>query len=152
MQVDTALNLVWLTLGALALAGTLRGRRRASAEHKLRAPVRLHICGVALIAATLFPYISATDDVLRIQHMELQQNPSGHHDQSKKGTTDALIRLFEAMDTPVIGTVPQISLILFFISFVVVPAVLLASYVAPFHCGRSPPFAFSLTFPVPSTN
>ena len=69
---DTALNLLWLALGVFALASTLRSRRhRAGFAH---VPVWLHVCGVALIIAALFPYISATDDVLRIQHMDVQAN------------------------------------------------------------------------------
>jgi hypothetical protein len=143
VHVDTALNLLWLTLGVLALAGTLRARR-GNTTQKSRAPIRLHICGIALIAATLFPYISATDDVLRIQHMELQQKSTDHRDQAgKKGTSDALIRLFEAMDTPIVGAVREIAFTLFFVSFVVIPALRLSSYIAPFRCGRSPPLAMA---------
>lgn len=143
MQFDSALNLIWLLLGICALASILRTRRkRSGAPH--HAPIWLHVCGVALILAALFPYISATDDVLRIEHMDAQQ-ASGHHPQQpgKKGPIDSLLRLYEAMDTPVVCAVREISFTLFFISLVIAPVLRVVNRSAPLKSGRSPPNLFS---------
>ncbi len=139
MQFETALNLIWLVLGALALANTLRVRRNRSGLH--HAPAWLHVCGVAMIMAALFPYISATDDVLRIRHMDLQQTQGNRHEPAKKSSSDALIRLYEAMDTPVACTATEVSFTLFFVSLVLAPVSVLVDRSTPFRIGRSPPFA-----------
>ena len=137
MQFDTALNLVWLVLGVFALASTLRARRQTSVF--VRGPVWLHLCGVALIVAALFPYISATDDVLRIQRMDLQQTEGHQHQSGNKGSSDALIRLYETMDTPVITVVTQVEFVLLFISLVVAPILRTVDRVTLLQGGRSPP-------------
>ncbi|MBV8864964.1 MAG: DUF2304 domain-containing protein [Acidobacteriaceae bacterium] len=138
MQFDTALNLIWLVLGVFALASILRMRRKASlpAHH---APAWLHVCGVALILAALFPYISATDDVLRIQHMDVQETRGQHQTPGKKGPIDGLLRLYEAMDTPVVCAVREISFTLFFVSIVITPVLRFVDRIAPLKSGRSPP-------------
>ena len=138
MQFDTALNLVWLVFCVFALAGTLRARRSRGSQ-AVRTPAWLHVCGVALISTALFPYISATDDVLRIQHMD--QCQSDHHDNntSKNGPNDTLIRLYETMDTPVVCTVKQISFVLVFVSMVLVVCRNAVNRAAPLASGRAPP-------------
>ncbi len=138
MQFDTALNLIWLVLGIGALASVLRTRRRSGRPH--HAPVWLHVCGVALVLAALFPYISATDDVLRVEHMDAQQTRAHHQQHSgKKGPIDSLLRLYEAMDTPVICAVREISVTLFFVSLVIAPVLRLINRSTPLKSGRSPP-------------
>ncbi len=142
MQFDTALNLIWLVFGVFALAGTLRARLRNNSSVN-RGPAWLHVCGVALIVAALFPYISATDDVLRIQHMNLQQQPDHSRQNGKKAPSDALIRLYEVMDTPVVCAVRQISVVLSFVSLVVTPVLRRVDRSTPFLAGRSPPLSLA---------
>ncbi len=105
----------------------------------MHAPVWLHLCGVALILAALFPYISATDDVLRIQHMNVEQTNDQHQEPGKKVPGDALIRLYETMDTPVVAVVSEISFVLFFISLVIAPLLRTADHATLLQGGRSPP-------------
>jgi hypothetical protein len=93
---------------------------------------------VALILATLFPYVSATDDVLRIEHMNGQHLPSHHHE-GKRTASDSLIRLYEAMDTPLVAVVKQISLSLVFVSLVIAPVLTGVDRKLPLFMGRSPP-------------
>ncbi len=135
MHFDSALNLAWALLGLLALAITFRAAlRRSSSEN--RPAAWLHIVGVALIIAALFPYISATDDVLRIEHFNAQhdkQHP-GH-----KSHNDQLIRLYETMDAPVAAAPVQLTFNLLFIAFVVIPVRRLIDRSEPFESGRSPP-------------
>jgi hypothetical protein len=132
---DTALNLAWGILGLLALARTIRAtfRRIPGAN---RAPACLHVVGVALIVAALFPYISATDDVLRIDHFNAQQD---HRHPTKKHSNSDLIRLYEAMDTPVISPVVTLACTLFFVSLVILPVSALIDRNERFESGRSPP-------------
>ena len=141
VQFDTALNLIWLVLGVLALTSTLRSCR-GRAKSAVHPPAWLHVCGVALIVAALFPYISATDDVLRMEHMNAEHAPV-HHRSGKRVPSDGLIRLYETMDTPVIGTVHSISLVLCFLSLVVSPVLQGVDRSMPLQSGRSPPLGFA---------
>ena len=137
MQFETALNLAWLLFGALALACTANATFRRKPDER-RAPAWLHIVGVGLIIAALFPYISATDDVVRIEHFSSQHET---HHSSKQNKTDNLVRLYETMDTPWICPVAEVALIFFFISLVFIPLARRIERVAPFEAGRSPPLA-----------
>jgi hypothetical protein len=149
VQFETALNLIWFVLGVLALASTVRSRLHSACAYRLKyavhSPVWLHVCGVALIVSALFPYISATDDVLRIEHMNVGQVPGHHQETGKKAGIDGLIRLYETMDTPVIGAVREIAFILFFVAMVVVPVRRRVDRSTPLQSGRSPPLT-SLPF------
>jgi hypothetical protein len=132
---DTTLNLAWLLLGVLALAGTVRvaSRQRSAVTRKAR---WLHTVGVALIIAALFPYISATDDVVRIQHFKAQHET---RQPGKHSSNDGLMRLYEIMDSPLVCRVCEVALVFFFISIVFSPVIRLIERIAPRYTGRSPP-------------
>lgn len=137
MHFETALNVVWLAFGLCALASTARFVIRSERDAR-RGPAWLHIVGVALIVAALFPYISATDDILRVEHFNAQ------HDQrhpGKQNRTDDLMRLYETMDTPLVCRTTEIAMTLFFVALVFTPALRAIDRIAPFEAGRSPPFA-----------
>ena len=145
MHFDTALNLVWLLLGALASGSVFHAifYRKNEVNRQSR---RLHIVGLGLIVVALFPYISATDDVLRIEHfrsqsdVELQQSKE-HSNTPVKGhsRTDDLMRLYEVMDSPLICRVCEILLTFVFIAFTFSQTVRLIDRSAPGCAGRSPP-------------
>ncbi|MFL6452094.1 MAG: hypothetical protein ACJ746_31170 [Bryobacteraceae bacterium] len=134
MQFDATLNLVWALLGALALARTLRSSRRVVRKSGRRRQL-FEAVGVASIVIALFPYISATDDVLRVEqytsHHKHQQSPGGHHNN--------LLRLFEAADHTVVSPSSQVALTFVFLELVVVLPFWHLSRVAPQSSGRSPP-------------
>lgn len=134
MHFDTALNLIWLLLGIGALVSTVRSAFHRRGGPK-KSPIWLHVVGVALIVIALFPYISATDDVLRVEHL------SGQHDQqhSSRHSNDDLIRLYETMDTPLVARSGQVSLTLFFVFLVGVVVQKRIDRSAPYESGRSPP-------------
>jgi hypothetical protein len=132
---DTTLNLVWLSVGTIALASTLRTTFRRRTFQK-NVPAWLHIVGVALIVAALFPYISATDDVVRVEQFSGQH---GHQSSGKRGPNDDLIRLYQTMDTPLVSSACQVSLTLFFVLLVVAFVTRRIDRSAPFESGRSPP-------------
>ena len=139
MQFDTALNVVWLVLGLIALAATARATLCGPARPH-GSSAWLHIVGVALIVASLFPYISATDDALRAEHFAAQHQ-SGHA--GKHSRIDNLMRLYEAMDHPVLQEARAIILVFFFVPLTFAPAVHVVTRMAPSHAGRSPPSLFA---------
>lgn len=128
MHFDTALNSLWFALGVLACAGAIRATRRYSG---------FRVAGIVLVvAALLFPYISATDDVVRIEHLRGQ---SSHSSSSQRGPTDDLIRLYQTMDTPLVCAVLRVSLTLFFVLLIGTSVVRRIDRSRPFESGRSPP-------------
>ena len=131
MHFDTALNVAWLLFGAMALVTTLAVSRRASFSSK-----RLHLIGVAAIVVALFPYISATDDVLRIEHFNAQQT---HENDGKRTTGDDLLRLYETLDSPLLCGFCRIALTLIFLSLLAPPIHNLIRRSVPLQAGRSPP-------------
>ena len=128
MHFDAALNLVWFALGVLACAGAIRAARRYDG---------FRIAGTILIvAALLFPYISATDDVVRIEHLrgKINQSSSPH-----RTPNDDLIRLYQTMDTPLVAAVLKVLVSVFFVHLVVTSSARRIDRSAPFESGRSPP-------------
>lgn len=138
MQFETLLNLAWLMLGAVSLGYTTHSVLRRE-KQKNRAPAWLHVVGVGLIVAALFPYISATDDFVRIEHSDAQHH--SHHAGQHQHKTDNLVRLYEAMETGRVCPIPKVALIFFFVSLVLAPTVKAIERIAPFEAGRSPPLA-----------
>ncbi|HZQ53517.1 MAG TPA: hypothetical protein VFB14_15035 [Bryobacteraceae bacterium] len=135
MHFDTILNVVWLSLGLLAFASASRvAFRRGGGKDSARA--WLHVVGVALIVAALFPYISATDDVLRIEHFDAQHTQQHSH---KRGHNDDLMRLYETLDSPLLCRACEIVFTFTFILFVILPVARLVERSAPLAAGRSPP-------------
>jgi hypothetical protein len=135
MAFDTALNALWVLLGALALLWTLRARYRSGSQTSVGA-TSLHVIRLALVLAALFPYVSATDDVVRIQTLD-QQHDQNHPAQQSQNQN--LIRLYETMDTPLVCRVQEITFVPFFVSFVVTPVAQCSSRNEPAESGRSPP-------------
>jgi hypothetical protein len=91
--------------------------------------------GVASIVVALFPFISATDDVLRIQQYTAQtetgQSPNGHHNN--------LLRLFETADHSLVTRGAPVGLTLVFLELIVLIPCSCATQVVPRSAGRSPP-------------
>lgn len=139
MHFDTALNLLWLSLGVIALASTIRSalHRRAGA----RTSTWLHVIGVALIVAALFPYISATDDLVRSEN--LTSHDRQHSSSGKKTPNDNLIRLFETLDSPLACSTCTLTVTFFVVWVIFFSFVERDHHSAPACAGRSPPFSFS---------
>jgi hypothetical protein len=139
VQLDLTLNVFWLLLGVLAIGMTLRASSGKSG------PTRWRLAGIVLVLAALFPFISATDDILRVEHYtsEHETTEHGRHHSQRTTTTDDLIRLYEAMDAPLVPDVAGIAFILLFFSFVTVLHDPVLTRVAPGTSGRSPPPFFS---------
>lgn len=140
MHFDTALNLVWALLGALALASTVRA---AVVAHAHRRPAWLHIIGVALIIAALFPYISATDDLVWTETLA-SQHADDHSSPAKKAPNSNLIRLYETLDTPLAPATCSLSIIFLAIWLIMVPTLKRIRRFAPAWAGRSPPLVVTV--------
>ena len=119
----------------MALIGTFRICLRSEKES---AKSRwLLLVGVALIVAALFPYVSATDDVLRIDRFSGQHT---QHDGTKRhNKADDLERLFETLDTPLVCRIAGVCLIFIFVAFVTVHFESRIDRSTPRTAGRSPP-------------
>jgi membrane protein YdbS with pleckstrin-like domain len=133
---DTALNVVWCLLGAVALASAIRAGICRNTPN--RSGAWLHIIGVALIVAALFPYISATDDLVRSEDLTNNQHTQDHSS-GKKTPNDSLIRLYEALDTPLLSPACAFVMTFFAVWFVFLPVAKRARRIAPACAGRSPP-------------
>jgi hypothetical protein len=119
VRFDTALNLLWLLLGLLALVATVRVKQRCTILQMLR---------VILVVAALFPFISASDDLLRIEQAARPGGANGH-----------LVRLYTNMETPVAASAP---LLAFTLCFMLLVAPLFGHSLErdePISIGRSPP-------------
>jgi hypothetical protein len=134
---DTALNLVWLFLGSIALGCTTRAAIRGS-----KSPW-LHVIGVALIVAALFPYISATDDLVRSEPLSTQPHKD-HPFSGKKPSNNNLIRLYETLDSPLACATCVLTLTFFAVWMILLPALGWDRGVAPAFAGRSPPLPLGL--------
>jgi hypothetical protein len=135
VHLDTTLNAAWLFLGVLAVAISVRigAPRRRSGRLWTKC---LHGIVVAVIVSALFPYISATDDIVRIEHFAPR-----HHDQIPHSNkhADNLVRLYEVMDAPLVCDVQRIEFTLLFVALVLIPLASGTDRIAPFSAGRSPP-------------
>ncbi len=137
MQFDTTLNVTWLLLGLTAFFATIAtGIRRADR----RASAWLHIVGVALIVAALFPYISATDDSVQLEQFHAQHD---RHHSGKQSQKNDLIRLYETMDSPLLCRTHQVAITLCFVSLVQDVTITCVERIAPLVSGRSPPLAIA---------
>jgi hypothetical protein len=141
VQFDIALNLVWLLLGITALSFAVRAALNARPAN--RSSAWLHIVGVALVVAALFPYISATDDLVRSQNLSTRQDRD-HGRSGTKAPNDNLIRLYETLDSPLACVTCTLTFTFFAVWIVFAPAVKRSWRVAPSSTGRSPPGLLAL--------
>jgi hypothetical protein len=137
MPFDTALNALWVLVGGVALLWILRARYRSAPERSV-GTTPLHVVRLALVVAALFPYVSATDDVVRIQTLDQQHE---HSHPAGQNQNQNLIRLYETMDTPLVCRVQEITFVLFFVALVITPVLKCISRSEPAESGRPPPLA-----------
>ena len=134
MHFDTALNCAWLLLAMAALASTVGAARFRSKGGSF--PAWLQLVGVASVVLALFPYISATDDVLRIANAL----PESKQSQSGPRTPGAdLVRLYEAADAPLVSQICTLTITFVFFCLVTLPVKLALRRSIPLQSGRSPP-------------
>ncbi len=96
----------------------------------------LRLVGVASIVIAVFPYISASDDLVRISNArpQTEQQSSTSHNPASD-----LLRLYEVIDTPLIGHVCSLVVTFIFLCIVVVAEKAALGRSAPKPSGRGPP-------------
>jgi hypothetical protein len=119
VRFDTILNLLWLLLGLSAVLATIRIKPRRKG---------LRVLGAALVVAALFPFISATDDLLRIEQAAQPDGPNGQ-----------LVRLYLNMETPLEARAPQLTYSVSFTQLITKPVQRRIERSEPLRLGRSPP-------------
>jgi hypothetical protein len=119
VRFDNALNLIWLSFGLLALLATVRSKKRRTG---------FQVLGVTLVVTALFPFISASDDLVRI---EQSSRPTG--------ANEHLVHLYMNLETPLAAVAPKVSFTLHFIHLVSIPLGQGMERSAPVSIGRSPP-------------
>jgi hypothetical protein len=117
-------------------------RAGINAQPENRSSAWLHIIGVALILAALFPYISATDDLVRSESLATQQD-RGHAPAGKQAPNNSLTRLYETLDSPLACRTCTLTLIFFALWTVSTPVTKRDQRIAPDFTGRSPPAPLS---------
>jgi hypothetical protein len=136
---DSTLNLVWAGLGlaALMLMAWIDYRNQGFRPFRSRL---LRFIGVSLVVAALFPYISATDDMLQIEHVAAAMG--GHEKQSTQHQhLNDLLRLYDTIDNSLMTHGCSFSLALVFFFLVVNPVFERCERSTPNFGGRSPPIA-----------
>jgi hypothetical protein len=142
LHFDVTLNVVWLLLGLLAMGLAAQlfsgpGRQRSFASRCF------HFLRIALVIVALFPFISASDDVLRMQHYTSKPDTQSQGTQ-EQGKHRGLIALYEAMDSPLLTGSVEVAVTLlpaWTLEFLFSE---LTGRCAPMRAGRSPP-PFSAT-------
>jgi hypothetical protein len=131
VPLESTLNALWASLGFLAIAGAIAAAciRQNAARSK-----RLQVVCIALVVSALFPYISSTDDALRLQYLSAQQSSS-----SENHGHDNLMRLYEATDAPIAGQIYSLAIALFTLYLVSYAVVSGLDRSIPQRAGRSPP-------------
>lgn len=94
---------------------------------------------VAAVVVALFPYISATDDVLRIKHYSTQHTNSNG---SKHKAGDDLLRLYETLDSPLAYGTCRIVFTVVFFSLLTASIWRFSQRSIPLEAGRSPPLPY----------
>lgn len=130
---ESFFNSVWLILGFIALVFMLAQSAKGRAS----------VLSAALIVTTLFPVISASDDVIRIEHLQRSHDTSPHKDNAHKRTSDNLIRLFETMESAVAVAAVELFFTLLFAFFVQFFCDPYTRRFAISPIGRSPPVCFA---------
>jgi hypothetical protein len=131
------LNLMWAGLGLASLVLMAWIDHRNQGIRPFRSRV-LRLVGVSLVVATLFPYISATDNMLQIEHVAAEMG--GHEQGSNQHQhLNDLLRLYDTIDTSLMTHGCSFSLAFVFFSLVVNPVFERCDRSTPNFGGRSPP-------------
>ena len=134
MHFEAALNLAWLSLGSVMLAlavYNLKHRRVA------RVACWLQLAGVLAIAGTLFPYVSATDDLL---WMEANASRSQHEsNRTNSGDNRSLVSLYQAADASLPAHTIRLGYVLLIFALLLLPEFRYSACRRGHFMGRSPP-------------
>jgi hypothetical protein len=145
MTVDTALNLVWLAIGAVALSwlGFLESRRY---RHSTRRARRMRLLAVLILTVALFPTVSSSDDLFSFSLLNSHLGKHGGAgttppEDPKEKAGILLLRLLETLDHYQISNISTLSLALSCLAFVFALDRQVAACAVVSRPGRAPPLA-----------
>lgn len=139
---EALLNLVWVLLAIAGFATLLLHSRRSEGSFSR---VRFgHLVAVFLIVLSLFPAVSASDDVLRYQFL-YGQGAAGLHDDSADAHPNSdtivvnLVRLFDSWEHSTTAAFALLAFLLLVVRFI--PSSVSFARNRAFFCrsGRAPP-------------
>jgi len=130
------LNLLWVTLSIAAVLLQLRAdvRRGATRRARIRGAVI-----VLLAVVALFPCISASDDLARINLLDSKNQAS-----PEARSLGELVRLFDILESAQIAVVLAVAVTLAVFAVVVTFGPDSIDRLLPSFSGRAPPFDFAL--------
>jgi hypothetical protein len=145
MTLDTALNLVWLSIGAVALC-FLAFLEMRQYRHSTRRARWLRLVAVLILTVALFPTVSSSDDLFSFAL--LNSHPGKH---GGAGTTPPenlkekagmlLVRLLETLDHYQVSSICTLCLALSCLAFVFALYREVATCAVASRPGRAPPLA-----------
>jgi hypothetical protein len=145
MTLDTALNLVWLAIGAGALC-SLAFLEKRRYRHSTRRARGVRLVAVLILTLALFPTVSSSDDLFSFS---LLTNHLGKHggagstppETPKEKAGILLIRLLETLDHYQVSKPYSLSLTLSCLALVFALYREVATCAVASRPGRAPPFA-----------
>ena len=137
------LNLVWLGVSLAAFAWFIwssRGERRSWRVTTCRA------LALSLALVSLFPCVSASDDVARLAMLGVQDASdtddqwTAKHEQSDTSPLATLVRLLDLLESSQTAVSIQIGVVLCLFSFALTLSLKSIDSLLPSYAGRAPPF------------
>ena len=138
MHFDAALNLVWLAIGIGAFASALHAPRRPFLLCRTLSPSQL--AGVIVLLGTLFPYVSATDDLVWLEAVNSAAEHSTEHGSGRsQGTLANLLAFAQAQDSAPASRAFRISPAFVEVGIATLPVFRSLARDSAVSVGRSPP-------------
>jgi hypothetical protein len=140
LNLDTALNLIWLTLSVLLVGGIVWRDIRRKDETR---PARLRNClAIFVVGLTLFPSVSVSDDEISfwfLSHPASRGSMGIPVEETKEKATQQLARFLDVIETYHVTALWSFTLTLLLLAFVAAQAVLTTERTLLCRAGRSPP-------------
>ena len=133
---DTILNLAWLLLAASSVAYCAALARQRQSKSRFWQRVRPGLA-LFIVAVSLFPCISATDDSLRFEL--ISANLQDHGDSGSPKTSTNLVRLLETLESFQVSVFQAVYLVLFALSLVFLARLHSRDRFLPAWSSRGPP-------------
>jgi hypothetical protein len=144
MTLDTALNLVWLLIGAVAL-GCLAFLERRRYRHSTRRARWVRLLAVLILTVALFPTVSSSDDLFSFSllnsHLGKHGGPGTTPENPKEKAGLLLLRVLETLDHYQVSNIYTLSLALSCFALVFALRREVATCPVVSRPGRAPPLA-----------
>jgi hypothetical protein len=143
MTLDTALNLVWLSIGAVALC-SLAFLERGRYRHSTRRARWVRLVAVLILTVALFPTVSSSDDLFSFallnSHLEKHGGAGTTPPENPKEKAGMLLfRLLETLDHYQVSNIYTLSLALSCLAFTFALYREVATCAVALRPGRAPP-------------